>query len=135
MKYNRKIDVLHVDGTAGLAMGVLLFALQSWVSDLYNLSGVIIYFLATANVCYGLFALSLALSTRRNASSITLLAMANFVWAMVCVVMFIAFFQTASVIGLVFIGLEGLFVLILAIYEWKNRQVLLLTNDARKCIS
>ncbi len=69
MKYNRKIDVLHVDGTAGLAMGVLLFALQRWVSDLYNLSGVIIYFLATANVCYGLFALSLVRSTRRNASS------------------------------------------------------------------
>lgn len=121
MKLKKNLNVLHLDGAAGSIVGLLLFMLQNWVSSLYNLPIAIIHFLATANVCYGVYALSLAFSSNRNLLSISLLAIANALWMVVCVIMVSLFFQTASSIGLIFISLEGIFVIGLAIYEWKNR--------------
>ena len=121
MKSSIKFNVLHLDGTAGSFAGLVLFLLQNWVSSLYNLPVAAIQFLATANVCYGVYALSLAFSRNKRLFSISLLAIANTLWTVVCVIMVALFFQTASPIGLAFISFEGLFVVCLAIYEWKNR--------------
>ena len=124
MKLNKNIDILHLDGSAGLTVGVLLFLLQDWVGSLYNLPSSAVLFLATANVCYGVYALSLALSDNRKAASISLLAVANAAWMVVCIVVVLLYAQTANFIGLTFICLEGIFVSILGLYEWKNRYVL-----------
>jgi asparagine N-glycosylation enzyme membrane subunit Stt3 len=130
MKLSKELNILHLDGAAGLTVGLLMFFLQNWVSNLYSLPISTIHFLATANVCYGVYALSLALSSSRKPISISLLATANSLWMVVCVVVILLFVQTASLIGLVFISLEGLFVIILAIYEWKNKDTLSEASNA-----
>ena len=130
MKPKKNLNVLHLDGTAGSTVGLLLLLLQNWVSSLYNLPIATIQFLATANVCYGVYALSLAFSSNRNFLAISLLAIANALWMVVCVIMVSLLFQTASSIGLIFISLEGIFVIGLAIYEWKNRYQLSGTSSA-----
>ena len=130
MKPKKNLNVLHLDGTAGSTVGLLLLLLQNWVSSLYNLPIATIQFLATANVCYGVYALSLAFSSNRNFLAISLLAIANALWMVVCVIMVSLLFHTASSIGLIFISLEGIFVIGLAIYEWKNRYQLSGTSGA-----
>ena len=103
-------------------MGVLLFALLEWVSVLYNLPVNIVILLASANVIYGIYALTLAFLVTKPVYTITVLAIAN----AVCICIFIALYyvQTASLIGVVFIILEAVFVCILAYYEFKFRFVL-----------
>ncbi|ESP94655.1 hypothetical protein [Pseudoalteromonas luteoviolacea] len=125
MNIMNKLNVLHLDGSAGLTMGMLLFLLQDWVASLYRLPDPTVHFLATANVCYGVYALTLAFSNRRNSASISLLVTANIIWAVVCVAIVLHYFQTASLIGLAFICMEGIFVIVLAFFEWKSRRELL----------
>ena len=36
MMLRKNINVLHIDGSAGLAVGLVLFALAKWVSELYQ---------------------------------------------------------------------------------------------------
>ena len=67
MKFNKNLTILHLDVSAGLAVGLLLFLLQDWVVSVYRLPNIIIIFLATANVCYGIYALTIALSNVKSA--------------------------------------------------------------------
>ncbi|WP_125782127.1 hypothetical protein [Pseudoalteromonas rubra] len=121
MKSIKTLSILHLDGTAGLTMGLLMFFLQDWIGKLYNLPVSLIHFFAIANVCYGSYALSLAFSDNRKPISISILAIANALWMVVCVIVILLFAHTASLLGLLFVGLEGGFVVLLAIYEWQNR--------------
>jgi len=124
MKFNKNLTILHLDGSAGLAVGLLLFMLQDWAVNLYNLPNLIIFFLAAANVCYGVYALCLAFSSNKISVLISVLAIANTAWVTVCIAVVLYYAKTASYIGLLFIGLEGIFVSFLACYEWKYRHVL-----------
>ncbi|RBO81871.1 hypothetical protein DFP76_10714 [Marinomonas aquiplantarum] len=119
MRFINKSTILHLDGTAGLTAGILLLLLKDWLSHLYGLPIATIQFLAAANVCYGVYALSLAFSCVRKRFFILLLAMANVLWMLVCVMVIWHYFQTISLIGVVFLGLEGIFVMTLAYCEWK----------------
>ena len=120
----KNINVLHVDGSAGLAVGLVLFALAEWVSELYRLPLNVILFLASANILYGCYALALALSNQRSLMAIKVLSTANSVWVVICVAIVVLYVQTLSPVGFLFIGGEALFVGVLAVYEWKNRFVL-----------
>lgn len=124
MMLRKNINVLHIDGSAGLAVGLVLFALAEWVSELYRLPLNIILFLASANILYGCYALALALSNQRSLMAIKVLSIANSVWVVICVAIVVLYVQTASPVGFLFIGGEALFVGVLAVYEWKNRFVL-----------
>ncbi|MBB1407740.1 hypothetical protein [Pseudoalteromonas sp. SG44-17] len=124
MKFNKNLTILHLDVSAGLVVGLLLFLLQDWVVSLYRLLNIIIIFLATANVCYGIYALTIALSNVKSAVFISILAIANTVWVFVCIAVVLYYAKTASYIGLLFICLEGIFVSFFAYYEWKYRYVL-----------
>jgi hypothetical protein len=124
MMLRKNINVLHIDGSAGLAVGLVLFALAEWVSELYRLPLNVILFLASANILYGCYALALALSNQRSLMAIKVLSIANSVWVVICVAIVVLYVQTASPVGFLFIGGEALFVGVLAVYEWKNRFVL-----------
>ncbi|MDO6566387.1 hypothetical protein Q4561_04905 [Alteromonas sp. 1_MG-2023] len=76
----KNISVLHIDGSAGLAVGLALFAFAGWISELYQLPLNTILFLASANTIYGCYALALALSNKKSLMSIKVLAIANSVW-------------------------------------------------------
>jgi len=105
-------------------VGVLLFALLEWVSVLYNLPVNIVILLASANVIYGIYALTLAFLVTKPVYTITVLAIANALWVCICIFIALYYVQTASLIGVVFIILEAVFVCILAYYEFKFRFVL-----------
>ncbi|MGK0502287.1 MAG: hypothetical protein ACJARF_001048 [Alteromonadaceae bacterium] len=124
MMLRKNINVLHIDGSAGLAVGLVLFALAKWVSELYRLPLNVILFLASANILYGCYALALALSNQRSLMAIKVLSTANSVWVVICVAIVVLYVQTLSPVGFLFIGGEALFVGVLAVYEWKNRFVL-----------
>lgn len=122
--WRKNINVLHIDGSAGLAVGLALFAFVGWISELYRLPHNTILFLASANIIYGCYALSLALSNKKSLMSIKVIAIANSVWVAVCAAIVVLFAHTASPIGVFFICGEALFVGMLAVYEWMNRFLL-----------
>lgn len=66
MIWRKNISVLHIDDSAGLAVGLALFAFAGWVSELYQLPLNTILFLASANTIYGCYALALALSNKNR---------------------------------------------------------------------
>ncbi|KZN45887.1 hypothetical protein [Pseudoalteromonas luteoviolacea] len=129
MSHFKMENILHLDGSAGLVVGILLLLLNDWVSHLYSLSTSMILFLATMNACYGVYALSLAFSKNRQIRLITLLILANIIWAALCCTLVVYYMQTASMIGLVFISLEGIFVTFLAYFEWRNKGLLSTQNN------
>jgi hypothetical protein len=90
-------------------VGVLLFALLEWVSVLYNLPVNIVILLASANVIYGIYALTLAFLVTKPVYTITVLAIANAVWVCICIFIALYYVQTASLIGVMFIILEAVF--------------------------
>ena len=132
-KYIRHLSnsasLLHLDGIAGLTVGIALFALNDWISQLYAIPLATVLFLATANMCYGIYALFLAFSVARTPASITLLAYANCTWVLVCGFIFLHYLSSASVIGLGFIFCEAVFVGLLAFYEYKYRFSLAAQNS------
>ncbi|MDK1286380.1 hypothetical protein [Pseudoalteromonas umbrosa] len=129
MSHFKMENILHLDGSAGLVVGILLLLLNNWFSHLYNLPASLILFLATMNICYGVYALSLAFSKNRQARLITLLIFSNIVWAALCCALVVFYKQTASMIGLVFISLEGFFVTGLAYLEWSNKDLLSIADN------
>lgn len=121
MLISNKFNILHLDGASGLTVGTLILLLLEWVGRLYNLPVQTILFIAIANVCYGLYALSLAFSSNRSLILVSLLALANATWAIVCFAIVLIYLESVSIIGLTFLCLEGVFVFILALLEWQNK--------------
>ena len=130
MKCIKEFSILHLDGGAGLTVGILLLVFYQWISDLYNLSTAVILVLALANIGYGIFGLSLAFTKKRTVRLIAVLAIANVIWMFVCIAIVLRYFQIATYIGLIFILIEGACVFILACYEWKNRHTLAQASGA-----
>ena len=121
MSYFRNFNILHVDGIAGLSVGIILFIFHDWISITYNIPILIVFVFSAANVGYGIYASSLAFSQTRKVFSIALLAFANLLWGVVCLSVVLFYSKTLSLFGIVFICLEGVFVSALAFYEWHNK--------------
>ncbi len=117
-------NLLWVDSSAGLVVGVFVLALSPWLGGLYGMSRALILGIGGANVVYGLFALSLARRQLRPRPLIALLAGANAAWAIFCVITVAAVWPSASWIGLAHLGLEALFGFGLAVLEWRHRDLL-----------
>lgn len=117
-------SVLWVDCCGGLAVGLAMFAVSEWLSDLYRLPREVVLGIATANVAYGCFSLWLAIRATRPVRLIMLLALANAAWAALCGVAAIALWGKASAFGLAQFVLEALFVGWLAQLEWRQRNLL-----------
>ena len=116
--------ILHIDGFAGTSVGLLLLFFQDIASDFYQLPKGLILFLAGANVCYGIYALRLALIRNRSLKEVTVLTIANFLWAIVCVGVILTYFEQASIFALLFISAECIFVAMLGLCEWRYRFLL-----------
>lgn len=121
MSYFRNFNILHIDGIAGLSVGIILLIFHDWISITYNIPILIVFVFSAANVGYGIYASSLAFSQTRKVFSIALLAVANLLWGVVCLSVVLFYSKTLSLFGIVFICLEGVFVSTLAIYEWHNK--------------
>ena len=114
--------LLWIDSGAGLLAGVVILALSTWLSDLYELPGSLLLAMGTANLAYGTYSGALASRARRPYALLVLLVTANATWAGLCGFAAVHFVETASGFGLAHLIGEGLFVGGLAAWEWRMRE-------------
>ena len=116
--------LLWVDGGAGFSAGILMLALNSWLSALHNLPSGLLLFIGIANVVYGMYSLTLASRSRRPAGAIWLLITANSLWVIHCLVQVMYWWEGISIWGILHLGGEGIIVGTLAFLEWRWRHLL-----------
>ena len=117
-------NLLRFDGSAGAVVGILMFALLGWLTELYALPRDFLILMGTANLAYGAYSLTLSTFAKRPKVLIHLLIVANGVWGLLCFRWAFVHWQTASFFGLAQLILEGLFVGGLACLEWHWREYL-----------
>lgn len=116
--------LLWIDGLAGLGAGVVIVLASGWLSGWYGLPTKLLLFTGVVNLAYASYSLPLARRTRRPAGLNRLLVAANLFWAVVCFALAIHYREVASVLGLVHLLGEGVFVGGLAGLEWCFRDLL-----------
>jgi hypothetical protein len=116
--------VLWIDGLAGLSAGVALVVLRGWVIAQYGFPPEIVTAIAMANLSYGTYGVTLALWRRRRVGAVAALAVANALWAMVCVSLVVRLADQATPLGTFILLFEAAFVATLAVLEWRNRKAL-----------
>ncbi len=111
--------LLSIDCVGGLAVGVLVLTLSSWLSTLYGMPERFVIALGVANIAYGAFALSLARRAVRPRALLLLLGGANLAWAVFCVIASAILASRASAYGLALLLFEGAYVGGLGLLEWR----------------
>lgn len=117
-------NLLWVDCTGGAVVGVAMFALAGWLSELYRLPKDFLYLMGTANLLYAAYSFTLAIRPTRPMHRIVILVFANATWAVLCLRWTFVFDESASVFGLIHLVAEGLYVGGLAGLEWRWRELL-----------
>jgi len=112
-------SLLWTDCLGGLAVGVLVLGLSSWLSTLYALPEPFMVALGTANLVYGTFSFSLARRAIRPKALLVLLIAANLTWAIFCIGASAVFASQASSYGLALLLFEGAYVGGLGLLEWR----------------
>ncbi len=121
------IRLLWIDCAGGLIAGGLMFALHPWLAVLFALPEELLRFIATANLVYGSYSLSLVKMPRlRTLGRIRALAIANMLWGVGCMAMGAHYLDVASPFGLLQLFGEGVFVGGLGMVEWQARERLVL---------
>ena len=123
-------NLLWIDCIAAALAGSAVLLLVPWLGPLYGLPPGLLQFIGIANLLYGGYSLSLALRRRRPQALITVLVVANGVWALACVGMAAHFSATATWLGLGHLVGEAIFVGGLAACEWVWRRQLLWAMDS-----
>ena len=118
MTDDRKQKILWVDCLGGLLVGVIVLCACQPISRLDNLPLGIIVGVGIANLVYGSFSLWLTTRHSRPRSLIKLLAIANMLWLVVCIVIVVTNWQQISIFGILHKLGEGLFVASLGYLEW-----------------
>jgi len=118
---HKKLDLLYLDGIAGLLAGLTLLSFKSWFYEIYSLPLYSLQFITVANILYGVCALLLAFKKTRSLLAIKVLAIANCFWVIVCISFIFKYINSASWVGISLLIFESIFVGYLAYFEWINR--------------
>ncbi len=114
----RARSILWLDGCAGGFVGLLMMGLHDWLAGFYQLPLSLIVFIAAMNLVYACYSLRLAILASRgrvvSRRAVEFLVVGNLGWTVSCLFLLIQNHQTAGVLGLGHIALEGLFVAVLA---------------------
>ena len=105
-------------------MGLLMFAASGWLRVLYGMTPVLYFSVATANVLYGSYSLSLAIRRHRPLPQLMLLSWANGAWGVVCVAIVMLYHRQLAMYALVHLLVEAAVVFYLACREWIDRVAL-----------
>ena len=122
---NLRRNLLWVDGGAGAAVGIAMLLVSGWLSELYRLPHDFVIFVGAVNLAYGCYSLNLARLSRRPAGLIWFLIAANAFWGVLCFRWVSIHYGSASIFGLGQLVAEGVFVIGLAILEWRWRHDLI----------
>jgi len=116
--------IFWIDGFSGLAGGIFMLSLRTFLADLYALPLRLITIIGLVNMVYATFGLWLASRKQRSLVLVSALAIANGSWTVVCIGLAITFGRSAHVIGIGHILFEGAYVATLGTIEWRNRLAL-----------
>jgi len=111
-------DLLTLDGLGGLAVGAFLLVSHGWLTAFYALPRGLVLAMGCANVAYGLYSFPLSQRARRPMGRIVFLAIANFVWGIVCVALAVRYWEGATLVGRGHLLAEALVVGGLGVVEW-----------------
>lgn len=114
-------NILWVDCTAAGVAGALTLLLRDWLAALYAIPVDLLTITALVNLAYGSYSFSLALRAHRPAALIKLLAMANAMWAPVCIGLVIYWWPMLSGFAVAHYLGEAAIVVTLAVLEWRWR--------------
>ncbi len=121
---NQYEKILWIDGGAAIVVGTFVLLVHELLSSLYGLPTYIVLILASGNLLYSIYSLTLALKPSRRLLAIKTLVLGNLIWATFCLSVVYVHYATATQIGLFFISFEAVFVIVLAILEWRWRYLL-----------
>lgn len=111
--------LITTDWIAGATAGVLMLGLHPWLSRWYALPPDLLRFIAAANLGYALVSFTISRRARgAHVPGLRLMAVANMLWGVVCVVLGMRWFATASVWGLAQLFGEAVLVGGLGVVEW-----------------
>jgi hypothetical protein len=105
---------------AGAIVGVLVLSLHGWLTQLYQLPGELVLVIGFANLAYACVSFTLAQLRRGDkVPFLRVVAVANVLWAVVCVILAVVWAGRASVFGLGTLIGEAVFVGCLGVLEWR----------------
>lgn len=116
--------LLWVDGIGAVVAGVAVLSLSGWLSQLEGLPQELLIFTGVVNLLYACYSLPLAMRSERSVRQIRWLVQANLAWTVVCFLLLVIFRSDATPFALLHIGGEGLYVGMLALLEWRYRDLL-----------
>jgi hypothetical protein len=115
-------NLLWIDCTGAAVAGVLVIALSGWLGPLEGLPREVLLFTGAMNLLYGSYSFSLARRRERPMRLIKLLVVANLAWAVVCIGILAAFFESATPFAFLHLAGEAVYVGGLAVLEWRHRE-------------
>ena len=121
---NSKDKILWVDCLGGLFVGAVVLSICTLLSEWESLPAAIVFSMGVFNLVYGCYSLLVATRKPRPLLIVKVLAIANMLWLIVCLAIVIAFWQQISVLGLLHVVGEGIYVFALGLTEWKWRVLL-----------
>ncbi|UTW01164.1 hypothetical protein KDW99_08575 [Marinomonas rhizomae] len=122
MDYRR--NILVIDGIAASMAGIAILSFTKWLQDLHKLPSELLVSIALINLLYAIYSLSLSVLKNRLMILVTVLVIANSIWAINCLRLALNYWDTASTFGLLHLFGEAIFVGTLAYLEWKWRDSL-----------
>lgn len=114
--------ILWVDWIGATVVGLATLFLRVWLSELGGLPLQVVVSVGIANLLYAAYSLSLCILLTPSMRLIKALVLANLAWSLICIALLVASWSVATGPGVVHLGGEALYVGILALVEWRNRE-------------
>ena len=118
------VRILWLDCLGGLAVGVIVVAFCWPISNWEGLPLVVVLAMGMVNLAYGSFSLYVTTRKNRPLSLIKILAIANMFWLLVCCVIVVVHWNQISILGILHLIGEGIYVAALGKVEWKLKDSL-----------
>ena len=116
--------ILLLDCTGGICVGIAVLGMCQLLSELEGLPLSVVILMGVANLVYGGYSLLVATRQNRTINMIGLLAFANMAWLLVCLAIAAAYRTEITVLGLLHVLGEGVYVAGLGYTEWRMRRTL-----------
>lgn len=111
-------------------MGSLVLLFHPFLSHIQGLPESVVLFMGIANLVYGSYSLFVTTRDPRPVVLVKILALANMAWLIVCLALVFYWSDAVSVVGVLLVMGEGVYVASLGWTEWKWR-VALADNSGR----
>jgi len=118
---NSKDKILWIDCLGGLIVGCVVLSIYKLLGDWEGLPTAVVLFMGVVNLAYGSYSLFVTTRNPRPLPMVKLLAIANMFWLLVCLVMAALYWQQITVLGILHVVGEGIYVAALGLIQWRWR--------------